>query len=927
MKLLVVMCLTLAVVGAGHAAFGGKPPLGPNDSLRKLFAPYDLVKLSCLGANYNENLLDMRVNVPSYTHLGFDSNSSDAWHLHFPDDLGRFTEALVWEDQLSPVVRLELVRRMVKGILAAHVPGTQGYSNFRHRSAGKVFMIFDEEAASGAGRVTLSNWGDSIEGKVKVGFRAEVGGKWLEMERFSRLDDPDRAGDPSVARSPRYWNESPFVFHRLYRSPECGVDFTGRYWLSDEDKPVEFSYSSRDARRLQIVIGEPGRPMPLFLDAGAPGTIHLPDRKTTYSSGTDGSVTLSKPDFSYFVLTKQTAWASPGYSIALLVMWEGRPEEIEALAENGYGEIRLTCANKGKVWLCPFQWVNDSDMEYVYRGAERFLANGTLLNNGYPQMDLQNAIPAGLAAGAYLLAKYDDPFARTAAINAEIMADALLDPEPQGKVLLRSFFPARTAAWMLRLGKVLSDQRLIEKYTPLVERTMKRMMSAEVGYDGKGWASGWDHFNSAKTIRLAYEATGNKDYLDAFDRAMTVYTIDEQGIYRYGEKMQAPGGFDTYFGSHPLGLWGLAGKLDWCEKLINLDVPAGWQAGDQSAKDLWNDTGVGPWAQDDANPEYVGICLRAANIPVGEKHVLPVGAFPLFDAKGAIQVTDQPIVENPYFRPGAGKPIVLPPGRTKMPHNVVTATLAPGSAEERRHTVARARDSVTYAFDAKDAVGAAIDTRLKGSGYIIEASPDGRRWFTRLDTWSPDPRWQSVDLSFLTGSTDELVKLVVTAPPEDSTLLVDVGRSRVEREHCRYIPEGGHVVYRLSVPGAVECRLEIILGNGCRIECSPDGTTWHAKRDTSLSGSAPLPDSGWLHFVDATDCLGSDGSLFVRLSSPPDASAFGDREAFVRRLTAYGVLSSPRVFVRISSTRPAGEFELGEMVFRKWSDSRRIDSP
>lgn len=200
-----------------------------------MFRPYSPVELDYLGANYCENLLDKRLNTTSYTHQGFDSNKSDAWQLQFPDDAARLAEALVWEDEYSGIARLETVRRLVKGMLAAHIPGTQGYHFFRHRSGGKTYLIFDHSA--GDGRVLLSTWGDEIQGLVSVGFRAQFGDAWLEQKDFARKDTPENAGSPAVARSPEYWNEPPFVFVRDFgrerrgERPEQSVKFTERYWL------------------------------------------------------------------------------------------------------------------------------------------------------------------------------------------------------------------------------------------------------------------------------------------------------------------------------------------------------------------------------------------------------------------------------------------------------------------------------------------------------------------------------------------------------------------------------------------------------------------------------------------------------------------------------------------------------------------------
>jgi hypothetical protein len=69
------LLLAIVTISPSSAAFGGQPPLGPKDDLRHLFKPYDLMKLNYLGMNYCENLLDLRTNATSYTHLNYDNNA------------------------------------------------------------------------------------------------------------------------------------------------------------------------------------------------------------------------------------------------------------------------------------------------------------------------------------------------------------------------------------------------------------------------------------------------------------------------------------------------------------------------------------------------------------------------------------------------------------------------------------------------------------------------------------------------------------------------------------------------------------------------------------------------------------------------------------------------------------------------------------
>lgn len=874
----------LAQSGA-MAAFGGKPPLGAADALRHDFKPYDLFKLNYLGMNYCENLLDMRVNTPSYTHLGFDSNNSDAWHLHFPDDAGRFMEGIAWEDQFSPVVRLELMRRMVKGMLAAHIPGTKAYYFFRHRSGGKTFEISQDTESVKTGRFTVANLGDAVEQWLTVGFRAQAHGAWSSVEQFKYTDDPPGAADQGVARSPGNWNRSPYVIKRSYVGDACEVDFTGRYWLSDEDMPLEFAYRSSDADHIQIVIGEPDKPMTLLGDRNVPGVIHLPNG-TTYSSDATGDKTFEKPKFNYLILRKPTAWASPGYSTALLIMWEGHPEKIEAFAANGYGKVRLSCGKGGgNVWLYPFQWLNSKDMDYMHMNARHFLAHGKLMHNGYPSQQLVNAGAAGLAAGAYLLSKYGDPLAVTARINAENAVDEIADAEKDGMTLTRVFFPVKAAAWMVKTGKAIGNRRLVDKYTPIVDREMRRMLS-ELGYDGKGWASGWDHFNCIKAAWLAYDATGNADYLAAYERALTVYTIDAKGIYRYGVAMQAPGGFETYSGALALGAWGNAGKMDWVNALINLDVPNGWNNPTVPLKDIWNDAGAGPWAQDDANPEYVGYALRGANMPQKQKYVLPLGSFPTYDAAGKVEVTRQPMVENPFFPQGRDKLVVLAAGK-KMHTIKVKSTVV-----EKDQRVLGKGQSLVHEFDARGVAGAGIDLRLKGR-YRIDVSPDGKRWYTRLETWSDRPCDQSIDLSAFTGSHDELIKLLRIAPESD--------------------------ICKLDLKDVTECRLELLAGNGYRVQCSSDGITWHDGIDATQIKAKPEPDAAWIRILDVTKYLGAGKRIYVKLSELGKPEAYGGKQAFLSRLTCYGVFDSGQVFVRLTNTSEAGEaLAVDKVVFRSW---------
>lgn len=945
------MSISVVSVYAEDIGFGGVPKLGPMDSLRQLQKPYDLVKLNVLAGNYNENLLDMRVSLLAYTHKNFNTSTNDAWNLQFADDSARYIESLVWEDQFSPIVRLEAVRRIMKGILSERLPGTYSDISFRHRGDGKTFLIFGDENKK-EGRLLLSMWGDDVYGMAKVGFRAKHAGQWIDIDAFTYSDPPDSAAHSTNARFiGNMWNESPVTLNREYQSGDTKVNFTGRYWLSDEDKPLEYAFSAENAENIQIVIGEHEKGIPMLNTRSVPTFLDLPDRKTTFSSESKEGreqLVFNKPEFHYFIMRNPlNSWAIPGYSSALLVMWDGTPEKIEVLSNNkGFDEVRITYpASGGKVWLYPYLWIDDIDNGLIFRSAEQFLTKGVLLQNGFPSQQLLNGIPAGLAAGAYLLTRYNDPMAPTARINAERVVNRLFTDEHAPNPLLRHFIAVQAAAWMVKTEKELGDSGKVKYYTDMLGKVMNYMCSPEYGYDGKGWvnvkktsANGWEHFNCAKACWLAYDATGNPEYLKAYERALSVYTIDENGIYRYGEKLAAPGAEDTYAGSLPMALWGHAGKIDMVNALINLDVPGGWHDPKVLVREMWNDAGAGPWASDDANPNFLGFSLRGANLPKSKKYILPVGSFPDYDGFGVVKITKQSLVNNPFFLPGT-EPVQIIESHEigkSSPFKTISLTLVPGSDDEKRHLIAPVGEltkggrkitgqdaPLVYRFDIKNSNGVGFDFRIKGDGYKVEVSPDGKQWFERLDTFDPEVANQSLDVSFLSDNREELLRMAPIVPPKDSNFLVEGNDSVVERDHCRYLKRATSIIYKFDFPQASACWLELMLGNGYQVECSSDGSAWQPAilaSDVDDGSGQMKSDQAWIRMLDVSSYLKEHSSIYLRISDVENTKAFSGKTAFVRRIVPYVVFRSDELWVRISniSDKKDNVLTLERIGVRKW---------
>jgi hypothetical protein len=230
----------------------------------------------------------------------------------------------------------------------------------------------------------------------------------------------------------------------------------------------------------------------------------------------------------------------------------------------------------------------------------------------------------------------------------------------------------------------------------------------------------------------------------------------------------------------------------------------------------------------------------------------------------------------------------------------------------------KAHQQLVYKFDTRSIKGAAVDCQISGDGYRIEVSPDGQRWLGSYDSWSDAFTLKSLDLSFLTGSADELVKLYTIFPPGDASVLTEPGMSEVDGNHCRYLASKDSIVYQLDLRGAGECHVDLLAGNGYKLEGSSDGQTWKCLLAADQIDQKRTPDAAWLWSADATECLSSTGKLYLRFSDTGQAQRYGGRSAFLRRLTIYGNLKSEVVWIRFANTDPTRNFLMKQMVVRTW---------
>ncbi|MBP5273641.1 MAG: hypothetical protein ILO36_01720, partial [Abditibacteriota bacterium] len=513
----------------------------------------------------------------------------------------------------------------------------------------------------GDGWASLCYLGDSMEPGVSIGFEAIKGGATYPIGDFTWSDPEDRNGSMGRARSSEYWNETRYVWRRDYKAPAGTVKAGFTSWMSDEYMPMEINWNTSAFDKVVTLFGKGKGGMKIFSSVTGPARVHLPDRKTVYASDKDGDVVIDKPDFNYIILTKTPGWANRGYGQAVVIIWEGKAEKLELLAEDGYGQIRLTNAPGKKSWISYSKWMDPDEMGGLVRNADSFLKTGAYLPQDIPLPENNNADYTGLAAAAYMMLRWKDPYAYTLLPHAERAVDSVMKGFPD-KHFVRAFFPVRACAWMIKAAKEKKDPEMEAKYTAYLETAMEKLWVYGYHPEYGGWNGTWDHWNCVRALFMAWTATGREEYYDKWQKSLEQVTVDETGMYVNGQIKKSPGDFNTYFGAMPMGAWGAAGWRDMCETYMHLAVPANENNDKPLVKDLWNDAGAGPWAQDDANPEFVGYCLAGIPMPYTGKVCVPVGSFASYDDKGDLTLKNEQLVENPFFRPGSAGYEFLPEG-------------------------------------------------------------------------------------------------------------------------------------------------------------------------------------------------------------------------------------------------------------------------
>jgi len=270
----------------------------------------------------------------------------------------------------------------------------------------------------------------------------------------------------------------------------------------------------------------------------------------------------------------------------------------------------------------------DVTLDFAYYVAENMVENFTYGTNGYDPSFLCDHSLGGLAAGAYLMKKYDVTGWEDA---VELAAQALTDRYAafNSRNYTINYFQSAMAGCHFM---VLMDEAA-DEFKKMASAFADRIVSGQAADGTYTWL---ESRNPVATL-IAYDITGNEKYLNAARRWLEANEYTEDGIIYRGQTHSEP----SFVGTGDLILMNRFGY----------DDPLGTIA--PIVGDEINDSGFS-FYNSDINPYFLGYSLQdLMNVKYDidqKKTEIALGQFCMYDADGNLTVTDAPsvYVNNPF---------------------------------------------------------------------------------------------------------------------------------------------------------------------------------------------------------------------------------------------------------------------------------------
>ena len=590
--------ILLPLVGYLLTAPGFAAPSTQRHFLFRVEAPYDIAKLNFCGGNYMQSLLQSQYDLIAFAH--------DAQRLIYTDDNGKMILAFVEEARYTPVVRLELVKRLMKGVIAAQIPGTR-YKYFFVRDARKALrlsplpnnqiqLIFGQDRECSVVDFTV--------------FFQSPDGSWHSA---TELQGP--RGSDSARRSKGDADSQSFQIGEKAHNP---VLISGEFYNPYLDKAPRVQCSSPQAKKLRVELDNFSHPTrrerPIFntVIQGEQYLILLDDKRKQ---------TNARP--AHLQLRGN-------FADALLVVWKGAPTTIMIEQTDGaVRKVQLTAEitegdRTESVWTIPFTEIDPEDMNYIHSAATSIIATGQMGFNGFvPTRSCTDfAAPAmGLAAGAYLLKEYNDPNAPQALEIARGTLDAYIDEDKRGLFPQRISNLVRAAYYLIKAG--------CPEYTPWLEKWTDRILARR---PSGALTVRFLYPALNDTIALQYAAEINSaKYAKEYGAMRTAFAVSDKPNVFYFNKEKATSTSEAY--ALFLSLLGSEGSPELGKYIQGMDA-------------IISDVGLTApesyyWT--DSVNHYVGHCMKAQGMQAQEKRLYTLDEFVDYEP-GKLSATNVPVL-------------------------------------------------------------------------------------------------------------------------------------------------------------------------------------------------------------------------------------------------------------------------------------------
>ena len=552
--------------------------------------PYDMVQLNALGGNFLSTLFNTELGINSFnTAMALQSR-------YYVGDTARALIGLAYEEIYSPIVRLEYAMGIYETLVDALVPTDESMCFLKYDTRPK-------RAVKNGNALRWQNYQDVTE-------------PFLDMYLL-----PENAAESQVTLSYDKISEDDALNGVVEVSSTSGtalVNGTLHWYSGDADRATTLALTAKGCESYSVKLN--------FGDYISQGlTMVAADEEIVAKVG-KAEVELDAT-YAYFVVDRQS-WDSNG----ILVVTDVLPTSVRMIPNadgSKYASMVLEFDGGDEPTVSTVCLTGmDVTLDYAYYVAENMVEDFTYGTNGYDPSYICDHSLGGLAAGAYLMKKYDVDGWEDAVERAATALTDRYEAYSTRNYIINYYQSAMAGCHFM----VLMDEDAA---------TFQRIATAYADYMVSHQAADgsftWLESRNPVAILTAYDITGNEKYLDSARRWLEANTYTEDSVIYKGQSYSEP----SFEGTGDLILMNRFGYDD----PLSIILPI--------VGDGINDSGFSSY-NSDINPYFLGYSLcDLMNVEYAldeKKEILSIGQYCMYDADGNYTVTDCPnvYVNNPF---------------------------------------------------------------------------------------------------------------------------------------------------------------------------------------------------------------------------------------------------------------------------------------